>query len=136
VKLESTIKIRPDFLYLAPLINVVMLLLVFFMLNSSFVVRSGERVDLPVTTSSLRPAGRGLEHAVTIMPGAEPRILLNSEEVSPGDLTERLLLLKNESREVVISADSHAPVGVLQRVIEAIRAAGCDAKVMGRGEQD
>lgn len=136
MKLYSTIKIRPDFLYLAPLLNVVMLLLVFFMLNSSFVVRSGVRVDLPVTTSSLRPAGRNMDHAVTITSGAEPRVLLNSEEISPGELTERLKSLKKESREVVVSADSQAPHGLFIRVCEAIFAAGCDVKIAGRREQE
>jgi biopolymer transport protein ExbD len=34
MKLHSTIRIRPDFLYLAPLLNVVLLLMVFFLLNS------------------------------------------------------------------------------------------------------
>jgi hypothetical protein len=32
MKLESTLKVRPDFLYLAPLLNVVGLLLLFFLL--------------------------------------------------------------------------------------------------------
>jgi biopolymer transport protein ExbD len=136
VKLYSTIKIRPDFLYLAPLLNVVMLLLVFFMLNSSFVVRSGVRVDLPVTTSSLRPSGRGMVHAVTITSGAVPRVLLNSEEISPGDLTEKLLSLKGESREVVVSTDSLAPQGLFMRICEAVFAAGCDVKIAGRREQE
>ena len=136
MKLYSTIKIRPDFLYLAPLLNVVMLLLVFFMLNSSFVVRSGVRVDLPVTTSSLRPSGRGMVHAVTITSGAVPRVLLNSEEISPGDLTEKLLSLKKESREVVVSTDSQAPQGLFMRVCEAVFAAGCDVKIAGRREQE
>jgi biopolymer transport protein ExbD len=127
VKLESTIKIRPDFLYLAPLLNVVMLLMVFFLLSSNFVVRSGVRVDLPVTTSSL-PREWGAAHAVTITSGPVPRVLLNSEETSPGDLTGRLMEIKKQtsSRKVVISSASMAPHGLVIRVKQAILDAGCD----------
>jgi biopolymer transport protein ExbD len=130
VKLQSTIKIRPDFLYLAPLLNVVMLLMVFFMLNSNFVVRSGERVELPVSTSSL-PRGWGAAHAVTITAGEVPRVFLNAEEIPPGELTARLLSLKEEdtNRKVLISADSRTPHGVLMRVQQAIFDAGCEAGI-------
>jgi biopolymer transport protein ExbD len=128
VKLKSTIKIRPDFLYLAPLLNVVMLLMVFFMLNSNFVVRSGERVEQPVSTSSL-PRGWGQAHVVTITSGPEPRVFLNAAETPPGELAARLESLKAESRKVLISADSMAPHGLLMRVKQAIFDAGCEAGI-------
>lgn len=125
MKLHSTIRIRPDFLYLAPLLNVVMLLMVFFLLNSTLVVRSGYRVDLPVSGSSLKPIERA--HIVTIAPADTAQIRLNNEEIAIGDLTARLLELKKTSRYVIVNADSTAAHGLWQRVINAIADAGCDA---------
>jgi biopolymer transport protein ExbD len=124
MKLESTIKLRPDFLYIAPLLNVVMLLMVYFMLNSSLIVRSGVRVDLPVSGSSLKLIERA--HVVTITGDAIPRVLLNNEEIAIGDLAAKLAALKKESRYVLINQDSNASHGLWQRVVNEIHAAGCD----------
>jgi biopolymer transport protein ExbD len=127
MKLQSTIRVRPDFLYLAPLLNIVLLMMVFFLLNSSLVVQSGFRVDLPVSGSSLKPVERA--HVVTITAGDVPRVLLNSQETAVGDLPGRLAELKKESREsryVIVNADSNAAHGLWQRVINAIVEAGCD----------
>ena len=134
MKLESSIRVRPDFLYLAPLLNVVLLLMVFFLLNSNLMVRSGVRVDLPVSGSSLKLIERA--HVVTITGDAVPRILLNNEEISPGDLAARLVTLKKESRYVEISADSNAAHGLWQRVMNEIHAAGCDAVSGTRAESE
>ena len=124
MKLESTIRVRPDFLYLAPLLNVVLLLMVFFLLNSSLVVRSGYRVDLPVSGSSLKLIERA--HIITITAETTPRILLNSEETAIGDLAAKLVTMKKESRYVIVNADSSIAHGLWQRVINEITAAGCD----------
>ncbi|HWB01504.1 MAG TPA: biopolymer transporter ExbD [Verrucomicrobiales bacterium] len=132
MKLHSTIRIRPDFLYLAPLLNVVMLLLVFFLLNSAFVVRSGYRVELPVSGSSLKPIERA--HIVTITSRESQKILLNNQDIALGDLTARLIALKKDCRYVVVNSDSTAASGLQQKVINAILDAGCDAAVATRAE--
>ena len=124
MKLESTIRVRPDFLYLAPLLNVVALLLLFFLLSSNLVVRSGIRVDLPVVNSSY-VAGERL-HVVTVTAGEAPAVILNHEPVPVGELRERLAELRRDSRFVVINADALAPVGLVDRVTEAAKLAGCE----------
>lgn len=133
MKLASSIRIRPDFLYLAPLLNAVVLLMVFFLLNSNLVVRSGYRVDLPVGGSSLKPVERA--HIVTITAGNPPQILLNGQEIFAGDITARLLELKKECRYVIVSADSMAAHGLVERVKNAIIEAGCDAAIGTRMEE-
>jgi biopolymer transport protein ExbD len=134
MKLESSIRVRPDFLYLAPLLNVVLLLMVFFLLNSNLVVRSGMRVDLPVSGSSVKVSEHA--HIVTITSEAQPRVLLNNEEVAVGDLAAKLAELKKESRDVIINADSHAPFGLWVRVCNQVVSAGCYPKVGARAESD
>lgn len=130
MKLESTIRVRPDFLYLAPLLNVVLLLMVFFLLNSSLVVRSGYRVDLPVSGSSLKLIERA--HIITITAETTPRILLNSEEIAVGDLAAKLVAMKKESPSVIVNADSTAANGLLWRVVHEVVAAGCYAQIATR----
>jgi len=127
MKLESNLTLRPDFLYLAPLLNVVMLLLIFFLLNSNFVVRSGIRVDLPVSASSLKPMERA--HDITITAGDPPQVFLGDKEIGVGDLKTALEALRNESRYVIINADKSASVGLLQDVQNAALAAGCELAI-------
>ena len=135
MKLESTIRVRPDFLYLAPLLNVALLLMVFFFLNSNLAVRSGLRVDLPVSGSSVNVSEHA--HIVTITNEAPPRILLDNQEVSVGDLSNALSVLKKDtSRDVIVNIDSRAPAGLLFRVWNQIIAAGCYPKVGTRAESE
>lgn len=124
MKLHSTLTLRPDFLYLAPLLNIVLLLLIFFLLNSNLVVRSGIRVDLPVSQSSLKPVERA--HIVTITAGETPTIWLNDKTVFAGDLQAALEAIKTETRYVVVNADQAVPHGMVQRVQNAVLAAGCE----------
>jgi biopolymer transport protein ExbD len=134
MKLETTIRVRPDFLYLAPLLNVVLLLMVFFLLNSNLVVRSGMRVDLPTSGSSVKVNEHA--HIVTITGDNDSKVLLNNQEISVGDLAAKLEGLKKISRDVVVNADSHAPVGLLWRVREQIHKAGCYPNEGARAESD
>lgn len=124
MKLQSTLTLRPDFLYLAPLLNIVLLLLIFFLLNSTLVVRSGIRVQLPVSQSSLRLVERA--HIITIQAGDSPSVWLNDQPIFTGDLAAALEAVKSETRNVVVNADQAVPHGMVQRVQNAVLAAGCD----------
>lgn len=124
MKLQSTLTLRPDFLYLAPLLNIVLLLLIFFLLNSNLVVRSGIRVQLPVSQSSLKLVERA--HIITIQAGDTPSVWLNDKPIFTGDLAAALEAVKSETRNVVVNADQAVPHGMVQRVQNAVLAAGCD----------
>ena len=124
MKLQSTLALRPDFLYLAPLLNIVLLLLIFFLLNSTLVVRSGIRVQLPVSQSSLKLVERA--HIITIQAGDTPSVWLNDKPIFTGDLAAALEAVKSETRNVVVNADQAVPHGMVQRVQNAVLAAGCD----------
>jgi biopolymer transport protein ExbD len=124
MKLQSTLTLRPDFLYLAPLLNIVLLLLIFFLLNSNLVVRGGIRVELPTSQSSLKTVERA--HIVTITAGATPSVWLDDKPVFTGDLAAALEAVKSETRYVVVNADQAVPHGMVQRVQNAVLAAGCE----------
>ena len=127
MKLQSTLTLRPDFLYLAPLLNIVLLLLIFFLLNSTLVVRSGIRVQLPVSQSSLKLVERA--HIITIQAGDTPSVWLNDNLIFTGDLAAALEAVKSETRNVVVNADQAVPHGMVQRVQNAVLAAGCDLAI-------
>ena len=124
MKLQSTLTLRPDFLYLAPLLNIVLLLLIFFLLNSNLVVRSGIRVQLPVSQSSLKLVERA--HIITIQAGDTPSVWLNDKPIFTGDLAAALEAVKSETRNVVVNAEQAVPHGMVQRVQNAVLAAGCE----------
>ena len=124
MKLQSTLTLRPDLLYLAPLLNIVLLLLIFFLLNSTLVVRSGIRVQLPVSQSSLKLVERA--HIITIQAGDSPSVWLNDKPIFTGDLAAALEAVKSETRNVVVNADQAVPHGMVQRVQNAVLAAGCE----------
>lgn len=127
MKLTSNLKLRPDFLYLAPLLNVVMLLMIFFLVNSSLVVQGGTRVELPVSASTLRP----LEHAhvLTVTAGVEPEMYFNKEKIFLADLATKLQAGKETSRHVIINADALVSHGRVTQLQDIIWAAGCQPAV-------
>jgi len=122
MKLESTLRPNSGLLYAAPLLDVLLLLLVFFLLSSNLVVRSGVPVDLPVSSSILPPVDKS--HVITVLPGNAPRIYLNEREIALSDLETYLDEAKPDRRHVIIMADRTAAFGVVMRISEVVTARG------------
>lgn len=116
MKLESTLRDHAGFLYTAPLLNVVLLLLVFFLLSTNFVLRSGVSVTVPKSKSSLPAMDRS--HVVTVMAGTSPRVFFNEDEVNLTGLRDRLAAGGREAKHVIIRADELAAFGVVMRISE------------------
>lgn len=127
MKLTSNIKLRPDFLYLAPLLNVIMLLLIFFLVNSSLVVQGGTRVELPLSASALKPLERA--HVLTVTAGSVPAYYFNKEKIELADLSKKLQLNRETSRHVIISADLLVSHGMIVKIQDMIWAAGCQPAI-------
>lgn len=122
MKLQSSLRDHAGFLYLAPLINVVLLLMLFFLLSSSFVLRSGISVDTPTSSGSLPPIENA--HVITVTRGAAPRIFFNEDEVGLEGLPEAIAAAKTESpnvRHVVIRGDAMAPYGVIIQISDIVK---------------
>lgn len=122
MKLESTLPDRTGPLYVAPVLNVLLLLLIFFLLGSGFVLRSGVSVQLPVLQSSLPPVSRS--HLVTLVPGETPRLYLNESPVTLEELPERLGKPDERIRQVIVLADQSTPFGLVSRVTNVALRAG------------
>jgi len=145
VKLESTLNRRSGFLHVTPIVDVVMLLLIFFLLGSSFTLQSGVAVEIPKSGAILRPMGRA--HIITIpatdfsAPVTEEdgegkdrmgkiilgqKIYFNDEMVTLRELQERLREHDGLVRAVMLRADRLAAHGVVIEVSNLALAEGYD----------
>jgi biopolymer transport protein ExbD len=127
MKLETSLRLKPDLLYVAPLLNLVFLLLIFFLLNSTMVVKSGIQVDLPHSSSALR----NMDDAdiVTLTAGPEPKIYFNRDETTWVELPQRIRQSPSKSRQVIIHADALVAHGQVVRAQDIILAEGRGANL-------
>jgi biopolymer transport protein ExbD len=114
MKLESTLKSQPVVLHTAPILDVVFLLLIFFLLGSRFVVQSGISVELPTSNSALPSVG--VAHVITVTGGPVPQIYLNEDAVLLPHLAEALENQSSRVRQVILRIDRAAPHGVVMEI--------------------
>jgi len=104
--------------------DIVFLLLIFFLLSSSFVMQTGIRVNVPqVVAPELEPR----EHVVVTL-NKEGRVFLNEKEVSWEELPSAIeqMIGRAASRVVVIRGDRDASLGLTVKAMEAAKSAGAE----------
>jgi len=114
MRFERRNRIEPNFNY-ASLTDIVLQLLIFFLLSSSFVSSPGIKVALPKSQTSDIQAER--QTVITITKSG--KIYLNSTEVTTATLAQRLIPVLDKDREqvVIIRADQDVS---LQKAVEVI----------------
>lgn len=120
MKLERTFRFSPALFGIMPLMNVLFLVLVFYVLGSKFILNPGVQVSLPATLFAIGPQ-RNAE-IVSITAGPIPAIYHRDRQVTLGEL--RALFAKSRSAEksVIIKADRNAPAHMVTDVTtEALR---------------
>ncbi|MEM7698307.1 MAG: biopolymer transporter ExbD [Verrucomicrobiota bacterium] len=118
MRLESTLSDRAGLLYTAPLVDVILLLLVFFLFSSNFVIRSGISVELPRSSSSLPSAQEA--HIITLAPGMTPQLFFNDGQISFEALEETLGEARVQTDQVILLADRNIDYGTVMVVSEAV----------------
>ncbi|WP_395717373.1 ExbD/TolR family protein [Prosthecobacter sp.] len=113
MKLESNLPKQSPWLYTAPLLNTILLLLVYFLFTSDFVVQSGISVEHPESNSRLTGFDRA--HIITVAAGTDSALYFDGLRISQPELREKLKANREGERRAIIHADKHAPHG---RVIE------------------
>jgi biopolymer transport protein ExbD len=113
MKLESHLPRQSPWLYTAPLLNTILLLLVYFLFTSDFVVQSGISVELPRSNSRL--TGFDHAHVITVAPGVDSPMYFDGVRTSTAELREKLKEHREGERRAIIHADKGAPFG---RIIE------------------
>jgi biopolymer transport protein ExbD len=103
MKLSRTSTISFGWLYVFPLLDVVFLLIFFFLLSSSFVLQPGIAVTVPFSRFTLGPQPN--QQIISITGGPNPAIYLRDQKVTLGQLGPALDVTKREGRSIVIKAD-------------------------------
>ena len=108
---------------LTPLIDMVFLLLIFFLLTS-FLVRPSIQVSLPETQTAQVQEDRGI--SITIKKNGS--LLLNGEPVTDDTLLESLssMNIESEEKSVMILSDKEVRFGRVIEIMDISREAGAE----------
>lgn len=111
-----------------PMADIVFLLLIFFMLSSSFIVQPGIRLRLPKAVSSEIDLGR----SVIIEIPAGGSIFVNDTKVSFEELPQVLgiALANAEEKMAIIKADRKVPHGIVVKVMDIAKLSGAERLVI------
>ena len=106
------------------LTDIVMLLLIFFLLSSSFVTQPGIKVQLPKAETGETPHDQNITITIT----EKGQLFLNSKQVTLETLGQRLdaALRANKDRVVVIRADKSVTLQNTVQVIDIAKAVGAN----------
>mgnify|MGYP002738868120 FL=1 len=115
---------EPVDINLAPLIDVVFILLLFFVVTTTFTRETQLKVDLPEAVSGTPPEAE-VKAPLEVLVGADGSFALNGKSLSNSDLSSLMEALRLESAgdqslPVMLSADAQAPH---QAVVTAMDAA-------------
>lgn len=102
---------------LAPMIDVVFLLLIFFMVSTTFVIRPGLKLNLPESESKVEvPAQRWV---ISLTP--EGALYLNNNKMAPEEVFKKL---ESNRKPVTVRAGKDTPHGRVVNVLDGVRSAG------------
>ncbi|MHC1737504.1 MAG: ExbD/TolR family protein [Ignavibacteriaceae bacterium] len=106
------------------LTDIVMLLLIFFLLTSQFVVQTGVKVKLPGSKNNEQVNASQFIVTLTQTGG----IFLGDEASTIEELGAKLVILKTTAKEenLIIRADKTVPIELVIKVIDAARGSGIE----------
>ncbi len=121
MKFDSESKLLTAFNY-SSLTDIVMLLLIFFLLTSQFVITTGVQVKLPKSETS--EIVNENQFVVTITKTNE--IYFGTEKISLGELADKIIKspLQQTEKNLIIRADKEVPIEILIRVIDIAKSSG------------
>ncbi len=105
---------------MAPLIDVVLQQLIYFMLTSSFIMQPGIKIQLPTAASTDNIE----EQEIFINVSAEGIVFLGEKQVSLEELEHELKIFSNKNVIVIIKGDVKTPHGRIVKVMDIVRTAG------------
>jgi biopolymer transport protein ExbD len=106
------------------LTDIVMLLLIFFLLSSQFVMQTGVKVKLPGSKSNEPLTTSNLSVTIT----NDGTVYIGTEVTALSELPMKFSILKQSDKEnnLIIRADKTVPIEMVIKVIDAARSAGID----------
>jgi biopolymer transport protein ExbD len=114
---------------IAPLIDIVFLLLIFFMVTSHFDVASGVRINLPQTSKVMFDRG---QNKVTVLIDQSGQAYFEGKKVDMKTLGEKLRQLVQEENvlQLILQADKDVRHGVVVEAMDVAKTAGVHSIVI------
>jgi|SRR5690606_35632873 biopolymer transport protein ExbD len=109
---------------LTPMLDVVFIMLIFFIVTASFIKEAGIEVNRPEATTWIEKKSASILIAVS----ENNEIWIDKNRVDPRSVRQAIerLLAENPKGTVVIQADSEAQVELIVEITNAAREAGVD----------
>lgn len=120
MKFKRRVFLEKGELHITPLIDVIFLLLIFFMLTSSFIFQPGIKINLPKALTSEVIQRENLIIVVT----EEDSLYINKRLINQGELSSRLKVAAKESKPILIKADRKSSLGKVVEVWDLCRTEG------------
>jgi biopolymer transport protein ExbD len=109
---------------IAPLVDVVFLLVIFFAVSTTFLETAGLKLELPTSSSTAQREPLDL----TILLAADGTLSFRGEEIGRDQLVDRLrgVLADAERKIVVLRADTSTAHGEVVQIMDLIRESGAE----------
>jgi biopolymer transport protein ExbD len=121
-------KRRKVIINITSLIDVLFLLLIFFMISSTFVEQPGMKLELPESKSSTAEKIKELILEIN----ADQSMILNQEPVTLENLEQKFkdLLPSLEEKSLVLKADKSVPHGTVVKVMDLAKLSGIEKLII------
>ena len=130
---RKKVKVEDAEIDMTPMLDVVFIMLIFFIVTTSFVKESGVTVDKPYAPTAEAKKNASIFIAIK----QEGTIWVSKKEIDIKNLRGLIedIRLENPAGQIVIQADKRAKNGILLKTIDALKAAGAkDVSVAARVE--
>ncbi|MFC3152871.1 ExbD/TolR family protein [Litoribrevibacter euphylliae] len=109
---------------MTPMLDIVFIMLIFFIVSTTFVKESGVEINRPSASTAEEQESTGIRVAVT----AEGLVWLDGQQTDIRMVRPKLERMKVEQPDlaVLLQADEDAKTGVLIKVMDQIKLAGID----------
>ena len=110
---------------LAPLIDVIFLLVIYFAVSTTFLDTAGLQLELPESSSTAQQEAED----ISVFLGVNGELSFGDEIVDQEELKERLqsALSATDRKVVVLRADTHTEHGAVVEIMDLIRDSGAEA---------
>ena len=113
----------PEEINISPLIDMVFILLIFFIVTTTFVEETGVEVDKPQAASSVQLEKTSILLAIT----DKGEIVYGGREIGIAGVQPLVKrMMQKEEVPVIVQADQNVPSGLLIRVIDEAKLAGAE----------
>ncbi len=119
---------------IAPLIDIVFLLLIFFMLTANFIMQPGIKLTLPTAVIAKHQE----EENISVFISRENEIYLNDQAIDINELRAVLeeKLQSNKKKTVILKADEKINLGLAVKVMDIAKQANAQGLVISTRMED